>query len=184
MQSGDIDDPRVWRLVCLDGGCQIENMGTYLDDLDELVRLLPVGSAALVTEAGHFGYGERCMHDMSFEPRTLAGGSPVRFWGNPFKHDQDIQIVYTGHVETAFIDRDGVVLTPAAAVARAEAYSYLLGGVTYRTPPSWSVWIDQVFPTGEGCVHRLVCDQGVALVRCGDLSHQWVPDWTSQGPRG
>ncbi|MDG6106567.1 hypothetical protein Daura_26600 [Dactylosporangium aurantiacum] len=72
----------------------------YLDNLPRLAEQLPPGARAFATDPAHYDFtGLRCVKDLTVgavrrdEP---AGTVDIRYTGNPWKHDEDLVVRYTG----------------------------------------------------------------------------------------
>jgi hypothetical protein len=146
----------------------------YLAALDSLHEQLPRGAWELVAAAGHYGFGDRCPYGMLVEPRQAQTGSVV-LRGNPFKHDEDLNIRYQGVRSVALFFPDGTVMSASAADALAEPHRYRLGDDLIVTQPNWEVAIDEVLPIEGGCAHKIMCREGTIVIECADLTHSWIP---------
>ncbi len=86
--------------------------GAYLAELPHLAGRLPPGAARFATDPGHYDFhGLRCVKDLvagELEHDRATATVRIRFTGNPWKHDEDLLISYTG-VKRIHTDTIGIV---------------------------------------------------------------------------
>jgi hypothetical protein len=131
----------------------------YLRQLPQLVDALPPGAAAFATNPGHYDLaGPRCVKDLKLDEyvwRRAERIVRIRFAANPWKHDEDLVIEYTGVSDVRFTLHGDA--TPSESI------------------PDWvgSVVLDELLPAPGGCVHEVAMHAGSLLVSCADLVARW-----------
>ncbi|GAB3839787.1 hypothetical protein ACFPIJ_34470 [Dactylosporangium cerinum] len=128
----------------------------YLAALPQLAGDLPPGAARFATDPDHYDLaGLRCVKDLSIGEleHDEPGTARIRFTGNPWKHDEDLVVQYTGvihlHVEPG------------------EPTSVSGPG------PIGSIMLDEILPDPGGCRHEIAGHNGRAVVVCADLTATW-----------
>lgn len=129
----------------------------YLAALPELAGDLPPGAARFATDPGHYDVaGLRCVKDLTIGELLSdgsAGTARIRFTGNPWKHDENLIVEYTGvtrlHVESG---EPGETTGPG-----------VIG----------QVMLDEVLPAPEGCRHEIAGHHGSVVIVCADLTASW-----------
>lgn len=119
----------------------------YLAVLPELLAALPPGAAAFAADPDHYDfYGLRCVKDLAVGEvlhDERAATARIRFTGNPWKHDEDLIVRYSG--VTSF-DVTGIGTVTLDEILPA--------------------------PEG-GCRHEIGGHDGDIVVVCADLTASW-----------
>ncbi|GAA3243698.1 hypothetical protein ACFO1B_31415 [Dactylosporangium siamense] len=124
----------------------------YLTALPQLAGDLPPGAARFATDPDHYDLaGLRCVKDLSIGE---LDGSRIRFTGNPWKHDEDLVIQYTG---VTSLDVEPGEPSPVSG-----------------QDPIGSVQLDEILPAPEGCRHEIAGHHGRIVVVCADLTATWL----------
>jgi len=135
----------------------------YLDALPGLKDQLPPGAHRFAADPDHYDFwGRRCVHDLELGRITLADepGGPVEveLVANPWKHDADLILRYSGF-RSSSITNDGRALGHRA-----------LG----------DLMLDELVPAdGGGVRHTMAFETGTVEIVADDVTHEWVQ---TEGP--
>ncbi|MFG2113372.1 hypothetical protein ACGFRB_12170 [Streptomyces sp. NPDC048718] len=128
----------------------------YLDELPCLAPELPPGAWTFATDPDHYRFSSpRCVKDLGLaEVRVAAdksGSLVVRFTPNPWKHEDELEIRYTGVVHFSF------------------DYAHALDWMDKDT-----FLLDELLPDPAGCRHEIALTDATLTVRCRDLEAVWI----------
>ncbi|MFE7410747.1 hypothetical protein [Streptomyces laurentii] len=142
-----------WDTECR--GFRVDPRG-YVEELPHLAPELPSGARAFVTDPDHYRFGSpRCVKDLALAEVRVAtdksGTLVVRFTPNPWKHEEELEIRYSGVVHFSF--------DSPHAIDWMASDTFLL---------------DEVLPDPAGCRHEIALTDATLVVRCRDLNAVWT----------
>ncbi|WP_327001388.1 hypothetical protein OHA72_40585 [Dactylosporangium sp. NBC_01737] len=134
----------------------------YLGALPQFAGQLPTGAARFATDPGHYDLaGSRCVKDLAVSELLHdgpAGTVRIRYAGNPWKHDEDLIVQYTGVTR---LDVDAGDPSEGS-------------GKVYGPGLIGHIMLDEILPAPEGCRHEIAGHRGRVVVVCADLTATWV----------